>query len=150
MPFSEVELRKLWEAYGAGDHVVGFVLTMIYTGMMPGELLKLTKESINFDTQQITGVGLKTKTRKENDIVFPDMLVAVLRGLCERTTSRKGYLVGMNKDKFYVEYYAALERAGTRRLTPYSCRHTTATALALDNIAPSVISTPTEVPLWLP
>ena len=141
VPFSEVELRKLWDAYGAGDHVVGFVLTMIYTGMMPGELLKLTKDSINFETQQITGIGLKTKTRKENDIVFPDMLVAVLRDLCERTTSRKGYLVGMNKDKFYVEYYAALERAGTRRLTPYSCRHTTATALALGNIAPSVIQT---------
>lgn len=140
-PFSEMELRKLWDAYGAGDHMVGFVLTMIYTGMMPGELLKLTKDSINFDTQQITGIGLKTKTRKENDIVFPDMLVAVLRDLCERTTSRKGRLVGMNKDKFYIEYYAALERAGTRPLKPYSCRHTTATALALGNIAPSVIQT---------
>ena len=71
----------------------------------------------------------------------PDMLVAVIRDLCEHTTSRKWYLVGMNKDKFYVEYYAALERSGTRRLTPYSCRHTTATALALGNIAPSVIQT---------
>ena len=67
-----------------------------------GELLKLTKDSIDWDRQQITGIGLKTKTRKENDIVFPDMLVAVLRDLCERTTSRKGYLVGMNKDKFYA------------------------------------------------
>ena len=45
----------------------------------------------------------------------------------------------MNKDRFYKEYYAALERAGVRGLTPYSCRHTTATALALGNIAPSVI-----------
>ena len=140
-PFSEVELRKLWDAYGQGDHMVGFVLLMIYTGMMPGELLKLTVDSIDWDRQQIVGIGLKTKTRKENAIVFPDMLVAVLSDLVERSTSRKGYVVGMNKDRFYVEYYAALERAGVRRLTPYSCRHTTATALALGNIAPSVIQT---------
>lgn len=138
-PFSELELRKLWDAYGSGDHICGHILLMIYTGMMPGELLKLTKDHIDWGTQQISGVGLKTKTRKENAIVFPDMLTPVLRDLCERSTSRKGYVVGMNKDKFYVEYYAALERAGTRRLPPYSCRHTTATALALGNIAPSVI-----------
>lgn len=36
-------------------------------------------------------------------------------------------------------YYATLERAGCRRLPPYSCRHTAATSLALENIPPSVI-----------
>ena len=138
-PFTEIELKRLWDAYGAGDHNVGFILLMIYTGMMPGELLKLTTDAIDWDTQQISGIGLKTKTRKENAIVFPDMLAPVLSDLCERSESRKGYVVGMNKDRFYKEYYAALERAGVRGLTPYSCRHTTATALALGNIAPSVI-----------
>ena len=35
---------------------------------------------------------------------------------------------------------AALEAAGCRRLTPYSCRHTTATALAVTkNIAPQTV-----------
>lgn len=138
-PFTELELRKLWDAYGAGDHNVGFILLMIYTGMMPGELLKLTTDAIDWETQQIRGIGLKTKTRKANAIVFPDALVAVLADLCERSESRKGYVVVMNKDRFYKEYYAALERAGVRSLPPYSCRHTTATALALGNIAPSVI-----------
>ena len=138
-PFTELELRKLWDAYGSGDHNVGFILLMIYTGMMPGELLQLTTDAIDWKAQQISGIGLKTKTRKKNAIVFPDMLVAVLSDLCERSASRKGYVVGMNKDRFYKEYYAALERAGVRPLPPYSCRHTTATALALGNIAPSVI-----------
>ena len=138
-PFSEVELHKLWTSYGNGEHFLGFVLLMIYTGMMPGELLKLTTDAIDMEAQEISGIGLKTKTRKENAIVFPDVLVPVLAALCERSTSKKGYLVGMNKDRFYKEYYAALERAGVRSLTPYSCRHTTATALALGNIAPSVI-----------
>ena len=138
-PFNENELRNFWDAYGAGDHNVGFILLMIYTGMMPGELLKLTVDAIDWETQQISGIGLKTKTRKENAIVFPDMLAPVLADLCERSASRKGYVVGMNKDRFYKEYYSALERAGVRGLTPYSCRHTTATALALGNIAPIVI-----------
>ena len=41
---------------------------------------------------------------------------------------------------WYADYYAALEAAGCRRLTPYSCRHTTATALAVTkNIAPQTV-----------
>ena len=37
-------------------------------------------------------------------------------------------------------YYNALAAAGCRRLEPYSCRHTTATALAIDrSIAPQVV-----------
>ena len=41
---------------------------------------------------------------------------------------------------FYALYYDALTRAGCRRLTPYSCRHTTATALAVtENIAPQTV-----------
>ena len=42
-PFTDADVKKLWEAY-AKDHFVGFILTMIYTGMMPGELLKLKKD----------------------------------------------------------------------------------------------------------
>ena len=45
----------------------------------------------------------------------------------------------MTKDRFYPAFHDALARCGARNLKPYSCRHTTATALALGNIAPSVI-----------
>ncbi|MCR5295360.1 MAG: tyrosine-type recombinase/integrase, partial [Lachnospiraceae bacterium] len=42
--------------------------------------------------------------------------------------------------RFYLDYYAALEAAGCRRLEPYSCRHTTATALAIsEGIAPQTV-----------
>lgn len=67
------------------------------------------------------------------------MIAPVLSSLVENSKSRAGYVVGMNRDNFYAEYHAALQRAGVRDLPPYSCRHTTATALALGNIAPSVI-----------
>ena len=42
--------------------------------------------------------------------------------------------------EWYDNYYAALDAAGCRKLTPYSCRHTTATALAVTkNIAPQTV-----------
>ena len=138
-PFSEEELKKLWEAYGRGDRIIGFVLLMVYSGMMPGELLRLKTDMIDWDRNEIVGCGLKTKKRKQTPIVFPEMIEPVISALSESSTSKAGYLLGMNKDKFYDEYHAALQRAGVRDLPPYSCRHTTATALALGNIAPSVI-----------
>ena len=67
------------------------------------------------------------------------MIAPVLSSLVENSKSRAGYVVGMNRDNFYAEYHAALQRTGVRDLPPYSCRHTTATALAMAKIAPSVI-----------
>lgn len=138
-PFTEQELHKFWESYGQGDSFVGFILLMIYTGMMPGELMRLKKDMINWDTNEIVGSGLKTKKRKVTPIVFPALIAPVLLDLCQRSESRVGKVLCMNKDKFYAEYHAALARCGVRDLKPYSCRHTTATAMALGNIAPSVI-----------
>ena len=138
-PFAEIELKKLWDAYGGGDRIAGLILLMVYTGMMPGELLALKGEMVNFEKGEILGCGLKTKKRKETPIVFPDMIAPVIRHLIDTSPSSAGYVLGMNKDTFYEEYHATLQRIGIRDLPPYSCRHTTATALALGNIAPSVI-----------
>ena len=138
-PFTETEIQKLWVAYGCGDRIIGFVLLMIYTGMMPGELLKFKKDMVDWNTHEIKGCGLKTKKRKETPIVFPDIIEPVLHNLIDTGNSGCEYIIGLNKDKFYDEYHAALKRAEVRDLPPYSCRHTTATALALGNIAPSVI-----------
>ncbi len=47
----------------------------------------------------------------------------------------------MNEEDFYAMYYKALEDAGiTRHLTPYSCRTTVATTLAVHReVAPQVL-----------
>lgn len=138
-PFNEEELRSFWDAYGKGDDFVGYILLMIYTGMMPGELMLLKKDMIDWDAREIRGCGLKTKKRKETPIVFPEIIAPVLLDLCQRSQSRIGKVLCMNKDRFYTAYHDTLSRCGSRDLKPYSCRHTTATALALGNIAPSVI-----------
>ena len=127
-PFSAEELDLLWKDFAAGNTFTGYILLMIYTGMMPGELLQAKKEHIDWDGKQIRGAGLKTATRKAAPIVLADVILPVLRVLVD--TSRGEKLIHINKDNFYKEYYATLERIGTRRLPPYSCRHTTGTDLA--------------------
>lgn len=138
-PFTAEEVNAFWSAYGNGDDFVGYILVMIYTGMMPGELMKLEKDMIHYDTCEIIGCGAKTKKRKNTSIVFPDIIAPVLSDLSDKSQSRIGRVLCMNKDRFYAEYYKAVERAGVRPLPPYSCRHTTGTSLALSNVALSVI-----------
>lgn len=112
---------------------------MIYTGMMPGELLHCRKDMIHLDSHQIIGAGLKTAERKNRPIVIADFLMPVVQALIDYTGDAP-LLCDTYKKAFYKKYYDCLDRCGCRKLTPYSCRHTTATACAVGaKIAPSVI-----------
>ena len=136
-PFSKEDVTRLWEDYAAGNWWTGYILLMIYSGMMPGELLCARKDQIDWQGKQIAGAGIKTKERKQTPIVLADVIIPVLSDLCDHTQGEK--IIAINKDNFYAKYYEVLERAGCKRLTPYSCRHTTATELALENIPVSVL-----------
>lgn len=140
IPFTDEEQAALWRIYDAGDRRAAVPLIMIYTGMMPGEMQGLRPEMIHFDTQEIIGASIKTKVRKASPIYLPDTIIPVLISEMEQSTSKTGYVWARNEDAFYKNYYAVLEAAGCRRLEPYSCRHTTATALAInERIAPQTI-----------
>ena len=104
---------------------------------MPGELLGARKEHIGWENKQIVGAGLKTETRRTKPIILADFIIPVLADLCDHTPNDR--LIQINKDNFYTVYYKTLERAGVRRLTPYSCRHTAASTLEEENIQPSII-----------
>ena len=136
-PFNEDELRAFWSDYGNGNTFTGYILLMIYSGMMPGELLKAEKGMIDWGKQLIFGCGMKTKKRKETPIVIADFMIPVLADLCENSETDK--IVNIKKNRFYDLFKDTLQRCRCRPLAPYSCRHTTATALALGNISPSVI-----------
>jgi len=111
---------------------------MIYTGMMPGELCALKKESIDLDARTITGAGMKTKVRQQSAIVLPRIILPVIDDLSARSSTER--FLRCNRDQFYAAYHAATTAAGVRDLPPYSCRHTTATALSVgENIAPAII-----------
>lgn len=105
--------------------------------MMPGELRKCTKDMIDWEAQRIIGCGLKTKKRKETPIIIADFMIPVLRDLCEHSHTDRLFVNFF--ENFYAEFHKTLERCGIEDRNPYACRHTTATALSLGNIAPSVI-----------
>lgn len=140
IPFNEDEQKALWRLYEEGDRRAAIPLIMIYTGMMPGEMQDLKTDMIDYDAQRIVGVGLKTKVRKKSPVYLPDTIIPVLIDEVAQAKSKLGYVWKRNKDEFYDNYYAVLEAAGCRKLEPYSCRHTTATALTIsEGIAPQTV-----------
>lgn len=128
-PFTTDEVFTLWKGWQKGDRMCGYALLMIYTGMMPGELRQLTPDMILWDRQTIEGCGLKTKVRKDNPIILPDIILPVLRKLCE--IAPPGKIMPKGKDIFCKEFKAMVKRYNLNdNLKPYSCRHTTGTTLA--------------------
>ena len=139
-PFEEEEQLKLWISYEEGNMDAAIPLILIYTGMMTGEIRKLTKGMINLaDKEIVSDVGLKTKERKKRSVLLPDDILPVLEDVIKQTET--DLLFPVSEDMFYRRYYAALTAAGiTRHLTPYSCRHTTATVLGVHaNVAPQTL-----------
>ena len=138
-PFSDIEQTNLWKLYESGDLRAAIPLLMIYTGMMPGEAMRLRVDQIDMDARRITGAGMKTKVRKKTPIVLANNIMPVVEDLIDNAQP-SGFIWKQAEDEWYAAYYAALAAAGCRRLKPYSCRHTTATALAIsEGIAPQTI-----------
>ena len=131
-PFSNEEITSLWHGWQSGDDICGYALLMLYTGMMPGELCRLYADMIDFDAQIIKGCGIKTDTRKERPIILPDIIIPVARELCTAAEQNKGKILPFRYDTFCTQFREMIARLGLRsELKPYSCRHTTATNLAL-------------------
>ena len=138
-PFTQDEQKALWKLYESGDMRAAIPLLMIYTGAMPGEVRNTKVENIDLENHVIRDVGLKTKTRKSSPIILSDTIMPVVESLIKHA-QKSGFLWKRNKAEWYDLYYGALREAGCRELTPYSCRHTTATALAInENIAPVTV-----------
>ena len=139
IPFSDTEQAAIWKLYESGDLRAAPILLMIYTGMMPAECMRLTVSNFDLDGRQITGVGMKTKVRKQTPVVLADSILPVAEALIEHA-NEDGTLWTGRKKTWYKRYYEALAAAGVRPLSPYSCRHTTATALAItEGIAPQTV-----------
>ena len=136
-PFTTEEQRKLWTAWEHGDKFIGYILLMMYSGMMPGELLICRKSMIHWQKQCIIGCGIKTKKRRKTPIVIADFLLPVLKSVC--TISDTDKLVGMSEKKWYKEFHAALERAGCSPNRPYACRHTYANEIEMNTKAPDSV-----------
>ena len=135
VPFTEDEVTKMWSAYADGDTFIGYMLLMIYSGMMPAELFACEKQMIDLNRCEIYGCG--RKTRKKSVIVFADIVKPVVEDLMTLSSTNK--LCHLWKTEWYDEYHKATKRIGIRDLPPYSCRHTTGTEAAKQNLNASTI-----------
>ena len=137
-PFTEAEVDTMWAKYADGEWFVGYLLLMIYSGMMPGELFACKKEMIDLDRREIWGCGKKTKRRKkETPIIFADCVLPVVVELCE--TVDGDMLQPLPKNDWYDRYHKVVKKIGVRDLPPYSCRHTTGTEAAKQNLNAATI-----------
>lgn len=129
--FTLEEVNTFWKQYNDGDLFAGYILLMIYTGMMPGELFSCKLENVDLKNHRIVGAGKKTKKRKESPIIFGDEISHVLSALMKHSKEEgSDKLLPISRDVFYDTFPEKLKDYGVRPLTPYSCRHTTATVLA--------------------
>ena len=137
-PLTEEEILKLWISYDQGNENASIPLILCYTGMMPGEIRKLKKSMINLETKEIIGAGLKTDERKKKSVLLPDDILPVLEDVISKAET--DLLYPMHKETFYKRFHKVLEDAGfDRDLSPYSCRHATATVLAVHQRIPAQV-----------
>lgn len=138
-PLTEEEILKLWISYDEGNEDASIPLILCYTGMMPGEIRKLTKSMIDLEAKEIIGVGMKTDERKKKSVLLPDDILPVLEDVISKAET--DLLYPMHKETFYKRFHKVLQEAGfDRELSPYSCRHATATVLGVrERIPPQVL-----------
>lgn len=137
--FTPEEVKMLWQDYSEGNADTGLYLLMIYTAMMPGELLNLRVGDLNTDTMRITGIGLKTEKRKETPIIIPDILIDVVNNI-KANKDENDKVFQFSECTFYDRFDAMKKRTGiNKELRPYSCRHTTGTTLGAANISAPII-----------
>lgn len=140
-PRTDAELKIIWQAFDEHDVIAAYLLLMIYTGMMPGELCICTKGMVDFENRKIVGAGLKTDVRKKTPIVLADIVLPVLERIFTYTAEGDDQLIlYTDRWSFYEAYHDFNARYGIRDLPMYSCRHTTGTALAVGAaVAPSIV-----------
>lgn len=126
VPFSSSEVERMWTDY-AEHPETGIALLMCGTGLMPGEVARITRE--NWQGQFFVDVGIKTDKRKNSSVPIPDTLMPVVSDLFER--GKNNGLLPYKMDTYRKEFKEMVSRIGAdARCTPYSCRHTFAMMLS--------------------
>ena len=88
-PFTADEVDKIWKAYGDGDEFAGYLLIMIYSGMMPGELLDCKSE---MKEVQVSILGAPAPKVRDTVYCLNDVPVALDKlGTINQADASKSY-----------------------------------------------------------
>lgn len=134
--FSEQELATFRLDFANGNHFTGYILIMCYAGLRPGELMDIPLENIHLDEQYMIGGG-KTDAGTNRTIPIADAILPAVQHYADRNRRK---LLEMNKDRFYQKYWETIDRLGVSPYSPYSCRHTFMTMLALRGVQTGIIT----------
>lgn len=137
--FSPEDKAKLWKDFqSTPSGIVAGILTMMYTGIRPGELLTIRTENVHLIEHYMTG-GIKTTKGKKRKIILPDKIKPVISYLLEHS-KRDLLLFYPFSDDFYDDWKQ--KRADlhiNEALTPYCCRHTYITNLTALKVSPAML-----------
>lgn len=137
--FSPQDKQVLWDSFQkAPSGIVAGMLTMLYTGIRPGELLTIRTENVHLQEHYMTG-GIKTTKGKNRKIILPDKLLPVIRYLLDHS-KRELLLWYSCSDDFYTDWKDKRSELGINSaLTPYCCRHTYITNLTALKVSPAML-----------
>jgi integrase len=130
-PFTDLEIKAI-ENLAKKDKWAKAIMIMIYTGLRIGEVLSLTKFNIDLKKNLITG-GSKTEAGKNRIVPISNKILDYIKYWYNTEGS---LLINLNGKRIRVDYfreeiyYPTIKKAGTRKLTPHSTRHTFATLLS--------------------
>lgn len=135
---AESEIDALWADYNkAPSRITAQMLTMLYTGIRPGELLTIRTENVHLAEHYMTG-GIKTKKGKNRKIIIPDKLKPVLETMMQE---ERDLIAWYNKtEDFYNAWKEKRSELAIREnITPYCCRHTYVTKLTALKVSPAML-----------
>lgn len=147
-PFSKQALEALWQAADMHDKDAWAVLTLVYTGMRPSELLNATIEvHLHIENDSwFFRTGSKSKAGKNRIIPIPTVLKPIISQLISGRNT--GPVVAAEHGGFHRldnwrprHFNKLMKRLNLDGYVPYSARHTYADALKRNGTAPETVAT---------
>ena len=117
-PFTDEEIDKLWNNR---NDVVDEILTDIYSGVRPGELLVISEVHEDYFV-----TGLKTESGKNRVVPLNNKTKHIFHNLIKN----KRFERYSSEDTLYQTWKKELKDLGMGNHSPYDCRHTFATLMA--------------------
>lgn len=125
IPFTEEELRKLWEH--KGTPFVDTILIYIYSGWRVNELAGMPLKDIDLEAHTFTG-GLKNRYSRNRTVPIHSKIYELVKARYNPSFRSLIYHDGtqdITEDKYREHFTQALTACGiTRKHTPHDCRHT--------------------------